>query len=61
VKSTVAKFPSEFAVSVHESQNAFSDPKVACPIAYMVSGEYQTFRNSGTPSARIYGHNEKCM
>jgi hypothetical protein len=33
VKSIVAKFPSEFAVLMHESQSAFSYPKVACPIA----------------------------
>jgi hypothetical protein len=33
VKSVVAKFPSESAVSVDESQSAFSYPKVACSIA----------------------------
>jgi hypothetical protein len=37
VKSIVAKFPSESAVSVHESQNAFSNQKLACPIAYIRS------------------------
>jgi hypothetical protein len=37
VKSNVAKFPSEFSVSVRESQSAFSDPKVACSIAYVRS------------------------
>jgi hypothetical protein len=35
VKSIVAKFPSECAVSVREPQNAFSDPKVACSIYYI--------------------------
>jgi hypothetical protein len=33
VKSIVGKFPPESAVSVRESQGAFSDPKVACSIA----------------------------
>jgi hypothetical protein len=33
VKSIVAKFPSVSAVSVHESQDAVRDPKVACSIA----------------------------
>jgi hypothetical protein len=33
VKSIVAQFPSESAVSVPESQSAFRDPKVACSIA----------------------------
>jgi hypothetical protein len=37
VKSIVAKFPSESAVSVHESQSACSDPKVACLIDYIQS------------------------
>jgi hypothetical protein len=36
-KSIVAKFPSESAVSVRESQIAFSDPKAACSIAYIRS------------------------
>jgi hypothetical protein len=35
VKSIVAQFPSESAVSVHKSQNAFSEPKVACSTAYI--------------------------
>jgi hypothetical protein len=35
VESIVDKFPSESALSVHESQSAFSDPKVACSIAYI--------------------------
>jgi hypothetical protein len=30
VKSIAAKFPFESAVSVGESQSAFSDPKVTC-------------------------------
>jgi hypothetical protein len=33
VKSIVAKFPSVSAVSVHESQDASRDPKVASSIA----------------------------
>jgi hypothetical protein len=33
VKSTVVNFPSESAVSVHEPESAFSDPKVVCSIA----------------------------
>jgi hypothetical protein len=37
MKSIVAKFPSDSAVSVRESQSAFSDPKVACSIAYIRS------------------------
>jgi hypothetical protein len=37
VKSTVANFPSESAVSVHDPQSAFSDPKVVCSIAYIRS------------------------
>jgi hypothetical protein len=37
VKSVVAKFPSESAVSVRESQSAFSDLKVARSIAYIRS------------------------
>jgi hypothetical protein len=37
VKSIVAKFPSESALSVRESQSAFSNPKVACSIAYIRS------------------------
>jgi hypothetical protein len=37
VKSIVAKFPSESAVLVHESQSTFNDPKVACSIAYIRS------------------------
>jgi hypothetical protein len=37
VKSVVAKFPSESAVLMHESQSAFSDPKVACSVAYIRS------------------------
>jgi hypothetical protein len=37
VKLIVAKFPSEPAVSMHESQSALSDPKVACSIAYIRS------------------------
>jgi Zn-dependent M32 family carboxypeptidase len=37
VKSIVANFPSESAVSVHESQSAFSHPIVACSIAYIQS------------------------
>jgi hypothetical protein len=37
VKSIVVKFPTECAVSVRESQSAFSDPKVACSIAYIRS------------------------
>jgi hypothetical protein len=35
VKSIVAKFPSESAVLVCESQGAFSNPVVACSIAYI--------------------------
>jgi hypothetical protein len=35
VKSVVTKFPFESAVLVHESQSAFSDPKVACSNAYI--------------------------
>jgi hypothetical protein len=37
VKSVVAKFPSESAVSVAGSQSAFSDSKVACLIVYIRS------------------------
>jgi hypothetical protein len=37
VKSIVAKFPSESAVSVREFQSAFSDPEVASSIAYIRS------------------------
>jgi hypothetical protein len=37
VKSIVAKFPCESAVSMRKSQSAFSDPKVACSIAYIRS------------------------
>jgi hypothetical protein len=37
VKSVVAKFPSESAVSERESQNAFCEPEVACSIAYIRS------------------------
>jgi hypothetical protein len=37
LKSIVAKFPSESAVSVRESQSAFRDPEVACSIAYIRS------------------------
>jgi hypothetical protein len=37
VKSIVTKFPSESVVSVRESQSAFSDPEVACSIAYIRS------------------------
>jgi hypothetical protein len=37
VKSIVAKLPSESAVSLCESQSAFSDPKVAYSIAYIRS------------------------
>jgi hypothetical protein len=59
----VAKFPCEAAVSVHESQSAFSNPKVPfnCPYRKqfrLVSEEYKTFRISGISSAGIYGHNE---
>jgi hypothetical protein len=66
VKSIVAKFPTESAVSVRESQSALSDPEGACSIAYVRSNfgwfpeEYKTFGNPGTSSARIYEHNEKC-
>jgi hypothetical protein len=35
VKSIVAKFPSESAVLVRESQSAVSDPKVVNSIAYI--------------------------
>jgi hypothetical protein len=35
VTSIVAKSPYESIVSVHESQSAFSDPNVACSIAYI--------------------------
>jgi hypothetical protein len=35
VKSIVAKFPSESAVSLGESEGALSDPKEACSIAYI--------------------------
>jgi hypothetical protein len=35
VKTIVTKFPFEPAVSVRESQSAFSDPKGACSIAYI--------------------------
>jgi hypothetical protein len=35
VKSILTKFPSESALSVSESKGAFSDPKVACSIAYI--------------------------
>jgi hypothetical protein len=37
VKSIVAKFPFECAVSVRESQSAFSDPEVACSVVYIRS------------------------
>jgi hypothetical protein len=37
VESIIAKFPSESAVSVCESQSAFSDPEAACSIAYICS------------------------
>jgi hypothetical protein len=37
VKSIVTKFPPESAVSVCESQSAFSYRKVACSIAYIRS------------------------
>jgi hypothetical protein len=37
VKSIVAKLPSEYAVSGRESQSAFSNPIVACSIAYIRS------------------------
>jgi hypothetical protein len=37
VKSFVAKFPSESAVSVRDSQSAFSDPKVTCSTVYIRS------------------------
>jgi hypothetical protein len=37
LKIIVAKFPSESAVSVHESKSAFSDPVVASSIAYIRS------------------------
>jgi hypothetical protein len=36
VKSIVARSPSESAVSVRESQSAFSDPKMVCSIAYIL-------------------------
>jgi hypothetical protein len=48
-----------------EFQSAYSNPKVACSIAYiqsnyrLASGEYKMFRKPGPSSARIYGHNEK--
>jgi hypothetical protein len=35
VKSVVTKFLSESAVPVYESKSAFSNPKVACLIAYI--------------------------
>jgi hypothetical protein len=35
VKSVVAKFPSESAVSVRESQRAFSYPRVPCSVDYI--------------------------
>jgi hypothetical protein len=37
VNSIVAKFPFKSAVSVCKSHSAFSDPKVACSIAYIQS------------------------
>jgi hypothetical protein len=37
VKSILARFPSESAVWVLESQSAFSNPKVACSVAYIWS------------------------
>jgi hypothetical protein len=37
VKLVVAQFPSESAVSVHESQSAFSDPKVACSVVNILT------------------------
>jgi hypothetical protein len=37
VKSIVAKFPTASAVSVRESQSAFSDQEMACSIAYIRS------------------------
>jgi hypothetical protein len=66
VKTIVAKFPYESAVSVRESQSAFSNPKVACSNCLhlmqfqLASGQYKTFKNPEASSARIYGHNEKC-
>jgi hypothetical protein len=59
VKSIVAKFPSESAVLMHESQSAFSDPKVACSIAYIRSNfswlpeSIKCLETPGTSSSRI--------
>jgi hypothetical protein len=64
VKSVVAKFLSESAVSVLESQSAFRG-MFNClhqKQFQLPSKQYKMFRNpdSVDMDARIYGHNEKC-
>jgi hypothetical protein len=62
VKSIVAKFPSESAVLVRESQRPKSGLFNCLHLKQfrLTSGEHKMLWNPGTSSARIYGHNEKC-
>jgi hypothetical protein len=64
VKLIVAKFPSEPVVSVRESQRAFTDPKVACSVAYIRSNfdwfpeSIKCLETQGVSLQDPYGHNK---